>query len=103
MQELQELPFTGIAYKYVSSEGAKKIIANRSLRFACPSQMNDPFDVAIEELFDSELEVFLERTKSWFIDSFMSNPMPYLVKKFQDSRHLLRRVTIAGKFSSCKN
>ena len=76
-----KLAFSNTAYKYVNLEGAKKIIANSSLRFARPAEMNDPFDVRIDELFDSDLEQFLGENKLPLFDLFVQNPEPYLKRK----------------------
>ena len=45
-------PPPAVIYKYVDQDGARKIIANRTLKFGRPSAMNDPFDVYIEDLFN---------------------------------------------------
>lgn len=44
-----------IVYKYTDREGARKIIGNCSFRFARPSEMNDPFDLLIDDLYDGNL------------------------------------------------
>ena len=75
------MAFTDIAYKYVDAEGAKKIISNCSLRFTRPSEMNDPFDVRIHELIDTELERFLAENLTVHSNQFLQNPAPYLKSK----------------------
>lgn len=50
---LSEFP---VVYKYTSHASAKLIIRNRSLRFGRPTEMNDPFDAYIDDLFDSSLK-----------------------------------------------
>ena len=51
-----EADHTGIIYKYTDQNGAEKILSTRTLRFARPSEMNDPFDVYIEDLLGMDLE-----------------------------------------------
>lgn len=53
---------SGIVYKYVGQAGARAILANRTLRFTRPSEMSDPFDVYIDDLFDTPLAELLNRT-----------------------------------------
>ncbi len=45
-----------VMYKYTSHGPADLIIRNRSLRFGRPTEMNDPFDAYIDDLFDSSLK-----------------------------------------------
>jgi hypothetical protein len=45
-----------IVYKYTSQAAARAIIANRTLRIGRPTEMNDPFDNYIDDLFDVELK-----------------------------------------------
>jgi hypothetical protein len=49
-----ELP--DIVYKYTNQAAARLIIANRALRIGRPSEMNDPFDAYIDDLFDIGLK-----------------------------------------------
>ncbi|WP_082459249.1 DUF2971 domain-containing protein [Bosea thiooxidans] len=44
-----------VVYKYTSHGSADLIIRNCSLRFGRPTEMNDPFDAYIDDLFDSSL------------------------------------------------
>lgn len=45
-----------IVYKYTSQAAARLIITNRSLRIGRPTEMNDPFDAYIGDLFDVALK-----------------------------------------------
>ena len=38
-------------YKYTDNSGVRKILKNRTLRFAHTSELNDPFDVYIEDIY----------------------------------------------------
>src|SRR5260221_4220780 len=40
-----------ILYKYVSCEGAEKILSTNSLRFSSPISFNEPFDCDIDLLY----------------------------------------------------
>lgn len=50
--ESEQIP---IIYKYTSKKSAGLIITKRSLRMGRPTEMNDPFDVYIDDLFDTPL------------------------------------------------
>jgi hypothetical protein len=45
-----------IVYKYANQTAAPLIIANATLRVGRPTDMNDPFDGYIDDLFDDELK-----------------------------------------------
>lgn len=63
-----------LIYKYVEQDGARKIISNCSLRFARPSEMNDPFDVYIEYLFNIEVKALLHEQKLHLLDLIATDP-----------------------------
>jgi hypothetical protein len=69
-----------IIYKYTDKSGAEKILSNRNLRFARPSEMNDPFDVYIDDLFGMDLKEFFEDSNDALIDLLSSNPSLYAKK-----------------------
>ena len=48
--------YTSILYKYTDQNGVEKILSTRTLRFARPSEMNEPCDVYIEDLLGMDLE-----------------------------------------------
>ena len=66
-----------IIYKYTDSDGIRKILANRSLRFSRPREMNDPFDVYIDDLFGMDLREFLEESSAELFDFLANNPQQY--------------------------
>ena len=59
--ESDRSPTPAIIYKYTDRNGVEKILSNRTLRFTRPSEMNDPFDVYIEDLLGMDLEEVHER------------------------------------------
>jgi hypothetical protein len=59
--ESDHAPIPGTIYKYTDRIGVEKILSNRMLRFARPSEMNDPFDIYIEDLLGMDLEEVHER------------------------------------------
>jgi hypothetical protein len=63
-----------IIYKYTDQNGARKILSTRTLRFGRPSEMNDPFDVYIEDLLGMDLEEMHERGIDTLIDTLANNP-----------------------------
>jgi len=67
-------PTPGIIYKYTNRTGVEKILLNRTLRFARPSDMNDPFDVYIEDLFGMDLEEVHERAIDDICDLLLTSP-----------------------------
>src|SRR5207247_213396 len=54
--------------------GAEKIPSTRTLRFARPSEMNDPFDVYIEDLLGMDLEEVHERNIDVLFDRLLTDP-----------------------------
>ena len=50
-----------IIYKYTDLNGAQQILSNRTLRFTRPSEMNDPFDVRIDEWVGMEHKELFEK------------------------------------------
>lgn len=66
-----------IIYKYTDRNGVDKILSNRTLRFARPSEMNDPFDVYIEDLLGIDLEEVHERGVNALCDLLTTNPQVY--------------------------
>ena len=63
-----------LVYKYVSQEGARKIISNCTLRFARPSEMNDPFDVYADDLFNTAVKDLFQEQKSQLLDLLTTDP-----------------------------
>ncbi len=45
-----------IVYQFTDAKAARLIISNRTLRIGRPTEMNDPFDGYIDDLFDVELK-----------------------------------------------
>ncbi|MFG1284982.1 DUF2971 domain-containing protein [Xanthobacter autotrophicus] len=66
-----------IVYKYVGQAGARAILANRTLRFTRPSEMNDPFDVYIGDLFDTPLAELLNQHRLDAIELLVSDPLKF--------------------------
>jgi hypothetical protein len=67
-------PSSDVIFKYVDQEGARRIISNCTLKFARPSEMNDPFDVYIHDLFNTNLKDFLNVQKTSSFDQLITNP-----------------------------
>jgi hypothetical protein len=63
-----------IVYKYTSANSARLIIANRSLRVGRPTEINDPFDVYIEDLFEAGLQNIYERAAADLVDVLTRDP-----------------------------
>jgi hypothetical protein len=66
-----------IIYKYVDQDGARKIIANRTLRFGRPSGMNDPFDVYIDDLFDVGINEIHQRWVPQLFEILEKDPVGF--------------------------
>lgn len=75
--ESDHSPTPAIIYKYTDRDGVEKILSNRTLRFARPSEMNDPFDVYIEDLLGMDLEEVHERGVDALCDLLTMNPQEY--------------------------
>lgn len=72
-----------IVYKYVGQAGARAILANRTLRFTRPSEMNDPFDVYIDDLFELPVPDLLKQHRLDAIELLVNDP-----QKFSDMMQL---------------
>ena len=75
--ESDHAPTPAIIYKYTDQNGVEKILSNRTLRFARPSEMNDPFDVYIEDLLGIDLEEVQERAIDALCDILTKNPQEF--------------------------
>ncbi|MEN5084020.1 DUF2971 domain-containing protein [Bosea sp. TWI1241] len=63
-----------IVYKYVDQEGARKVLENRTLRFGRPADMNDPFDLYIDDLFNMDPKQLQARSIEAVIAGIASDP-----------------------------
>ena len=75
--EPDHAPAPPIIYKYTDRNGVDKILSNRTLRFSRPSEMNDPFDVYIEDLLGMDLEEVQERAIDALCDVLTTNPREF--------------------------
>ena len=75
--ESDHAPTPSIIDKYTDRDGVEKILSNRTLRFARPSEMNDPFDIYIEDLLGMDLEEVHERGIDALCDLLTTNPQEY--------------------------
>ncbi|MGD9539829.1 DUF2971 domain-containing protein [Methylocystis sp.] len=70
-----ELP--DIVYKYTNEKAARLIIANRSLRIGRPTEMNDPFDVYLDDLFEDDPRDLLNAASERLVDMLSRDPAEY--------------------------
>lgn len=70
-----ELP--DIIYKYTDEKAARLIIANRTLRIGRPTEMNDPFDGYIDDLFDAELKDRYNAAAARLVDMLSRDPAEF--------------------------
>ena len=61
-------------YKYTNENAARHIIGNRTLRIGRPTEMNDPFDGYIDDLFDVELKDRYNGAVVTLVDMLSRNP-----------------------------
>jgi hypothetical protein len=71
------MPQQDTVYKYTSENAARLIIANRTLRFGRPSAMNDPFDINIDDLFETALTDWRNAEVAILVDMLSANPAEY--------------------------
>lgn len=64
----------GIAYKYLSYDGAIKTITNQSVRFATPAALNDPFDANVESLLGYSPVELVNLTIAEFFRTLSNSP-----------------------------
>lgn len=70
-----ELP--DVVYKYTNEKAARLIIANRTLRIGRPTEMNDPFDGYIGDLFDVELKDHYSAAAVTLVDMLSRDPAEF--------------------------
>jgi len=94
-----------IVYKYVDQIGASKIIGNRSLRFSRASDMNDPFDIYIDDLFNPNHINKQKKIINRLIDNLKSNPVDLSKRLELDEEHVvkLRDLVLAAPRSEVEN
>jgi hypothetical protein len=66
-----------IVYKYTDEKAARLIIANRTLRIGRPTEMNDPFDGYIDDLFDVELKDHYNAAAMTLVDVLSRDPAEF--------------------------
>ena len=77
-----------IIYKYVGMEGARAILKNRTLRFARPSEMNDPFDIYIDDLFEISVAELFHRHRLEFVELLARKPQKFAEILGEDSAQM---------------
>ena len=70
-----------IFYKYTDRNGAEKTLSNRNVRFTRASDMNDPFDVYIDDLYGMNLDEVFDDTNNAVFDAVL-NHNPEVLKLF---------------------
>lgn len=63
-----------IIYKYTDSNGSEKILSTNTIRFTCPSELNDPFDVNIDDPLGMEFEEFIKDVPRHLTNFLQENP-----------------------------
>jgi hypothetical protein len=74
---MSHLGLPDIVYKYTSQASARLIIARRTLRIGRPTEMNDPFDGYIDDLFDVELKKRYNAAAVALIDMLSRDPAEF--------------------------
>lgn len=71
---------SSIVYKYIDTEGARKTISNCTLKFTRPSEMNDPFDVNIYDLYNLEIKQLMHEHCMRQHDLLLTDPKAYALE-----------------------
>lgn len=66
-----------MVYKYTNQGAARLIIAKRTLRIGRPTEMNDPFDGYIGDLFDVELKDMYHAAAVTLVDMLSRDPAEF--------------------------
>jgi hypothetical protein len=66
-----------IVYKYADQKAARLIIANVTLRIGRPTDMNDPFDGYIDDLFDDQLKDMHDAAAVQLVDLLGRDPAEF--------------------------
>ncbi len=74
---MPDLKLPDIIYKYTDEKAARLIIANRTLRIGRPTEMNDPFDGYIDDLFHDELKDRYNNAAVTLVDMLSRDPAEF--------------------------
>ncbi len=88
-----------IIYKYTDQEGAMKTLSNCSLLFRRPSDMNDPFDVYIDDLFGVDLKELSEESGDALFECLINNPALYAEKCGVDIKETIKITNLLANLS----
>jgi hypothetical protein len=66
-----------LVYKYAGQSGARAILASRTLRFSRPSEMNDPFDIYIADLFEMPVLDVLNQHRLDVVEMLVNDPQKF--------------------------
>ena len=78
--ESAAMAVTSLIYKYMDTEGARKTISNSTLKFTRPSEMNDPFDVNIYDLYNLEINELMHEHCMRQHDLLLTDPKAYALE-----------------------
>jgi hypothetical protein len=92
--------FTDVLYKYTDLGGVQKILSTRTLRFARASEMNDPFDVYIADLFGMDLDEFFQESAVALFDTLLADPERYAATCRLDPDETIRKAEYVRSLSN---
>src|SRR5215470_1194513 len=75
--DLSQDDFVDLLYKYTDFSGAQETLTTCKLRFTRPSELNNPFDVRIDQWLPMELRSFYELIAPGLIERSLSRPDKY--------------------------
>lgn len=87
-------------YKYTDREGALKILSNRNLLFKRPSELNDPFEVLIDDLFGIDLEEAHEESARSIFELLLKDPKLYAERMRLPLEDAINAKALLNKFNN---
>lgn len=81
-------------YKYLSVQGAKLTLGNKTFKHAKPSDFNDTEDLTISSIFPEETEAALARLSSGFTDVILQhlNHIPTCASPMKEKVALIQQI-----------
>jgi hypothetical protein len=82
------------------TSAVQKILSTRTLRFARASEMNDPFDVYIADLFGMDLDEFFQESAVALFDTLLADPERYAATCRLDPDEIIRKTEYVRSLSN---
>lgn len=87
-----------VIYKYVDRAGAIKTLQNNTIKFTIPENLNDPFDLFVDDWMNFDKEHFVSRYHQFQMEMLKNDPFQYFLGT-RHGRYDFGHMTQIGKLS----